>query len=147
MADLNTSADCTTVIGGDAIVKGEVIVDKGLRVDGQIEGAVSTKGKVFVGKTGQLKAEIHAGMVSIEGKVTGNVTATDRVQIDASGLVYGDLTAGKLVVSEGATFVGKVNVGPDAVKDISSRESGIPAPVAARMGNLVGAGKDGNGKH
>lgn len=112
-----TGADCATVIGSDVIIKGEVIVEKGLRVDGQIEGAVTTKGKVIVGKGGALKAEVKAGTLSLEGKITGNVTVTERVQIEASGVLYGDLTASKMVVAEGATFVGKVNVGPEALKE------------------------------
>ena len=62
-------------------------------------------------------------------------------------MVYGDLTAGKLVVSEGATFVGKVNVGPEAVKEATSKDAGIPAAVAARMGNQTAVGAGGNGKH
>ena len=135
--------DCATVIGNDVVIKGEITVEKGLRVDGQIEGAVTTKGKVHVGKTGQLSAEVHGGSGLVEGKVRGNVTATDRVTLEATSNVSGDLTATKLVVNEGATFVGKVNVGPDALKGASSGSTVVPAAVAARMGNQT----VGNGKH
>lgn len=137
------SAECATVIGNDVVIKGEITVEKGLRVDGHIEGAVTTKGKVHVGKSGQLSAEVHGGTVLVEGKVKGNVTATDRVTLEATSNVSGDLTAAKLVVNEGATFVGKVNVGPDALKG-SASSGGVPAAVASRMGNQVLAG---NGKH
>ena len=141
------SADCATVIGNDVVIKGEITVEKGLRVDGQIEGAVTTKGRVHVGKTGTLNAEVNGGSVIVEGKVKGNVTATDRVTLEATSNVSGDLTATKLIVNEGATFVGKVNVGPDAVKGaVAENKSGVPAAVAARMGNqTVAAGS--NGKH
>ena len=141
------SADCATVIGNDVVIKGEITVEKGLRVDGQIEGAVTTKGRVHVGKTGTLNAEVNGGSVIVEGKVKGNVTATDRVTLEATSNVSGDLCATKLVVNEGATFVGKVNVGPDAVKGAhADNKSGVPAAVAARMGNqTVAAGN--NGKH
>jgi len=138
---------CATVIGNDVIIKGEITVEKGLRVDGTIEGAVTTKGKVHVGKSGNLNAEVHGGSVLVEGKVKGNVTASDRVTLEATSNVYGDLTATKLVVNEGATFVGKVNVGPDAVKGAgtapAAAASGVPAAVAARMGNQTVT----NGKH
>lgn len=129
-----TSADCATVIGGDVIIKGEVIVEKGLRVDGQIEGAVNTKGKVIVGKSGNLKAEVKAGTLNIEGKITGNITVAERVQIEASGHVYGDLTAGKLIVSEGATFVGKVNVGPEAVKEAGKETASAATSRVSNFG-------------
>jgi hypothetical protein len=81
----------------------------------------------------------------VEGKVKGNVTASDRVTLEATGNVYGDLTACKLIVHEGATFVGKVNVGPDAVKGgaTPAASNGVPAAVAARMGNQTVT----NGKH
>ena len=139
--------DCATVIGNDVVIKGEITVEKGLRVDGQIEGAVTTKGRVLVGKTGQLNAEVNAGSVQVEGKVRGNITASDRVILEATSIVTGDLTSIKLVVNEGATFVGKVNVGPDALKgNPSINKDGVPAVVAARMGNQT-IPLAGNGKH
>ncbi len=137
------TAECATVIGQDVVIKGEITVEKGLRVDGTIEGAVTTKGKVHVGKTGNLAAEVNGGSVTIEGKVKGNVTATDRVTLEATSNVYGDLNATKLIVNEGATFVGKVNVGPDAVKGAAA--GGVPAAVAQRMGNQTAPVA--NGKH
>ncbi|HYG75667.1 MAG TPA: polymer-forming cytoskeletal protein [Planctomycetota bacterium] len=138
------TADCATVIGNDVVIKGEITVEKGLRVDGQIEGAVTTKGKVHVGKSGTLTAEVNGGSVIVEGKVKGNITATDRVTLEASSNVSGDLNATRLVVLEGATYVGKVNVGPDAVKGGSAApaaDTKVPAAVAARMGNTVTNGK------
>ena len=155
MADhpVSTSAsECATVIGNDVVIKGEITVEKGLRVDGQIEGAVTTKGKVHVGKSGVLSAEINGGTVFVEGKVKGNITASERVTLEATSNVSGDLTASKLVVIEGATIVGKVNIGPDAIKGQAptkerererERES-APAPVSARMGSqsvLAGTGR------
>src|SRR5438874_12463113 len=136
MAD-HVASECATVIGNDVVIKGEITVEKGLRVDGTIEGAVTTKGKVHVGKSGSLSAEVNGGSVTIEGKVKGNVTATDRVTLEATSNVFGDLNATKLVVNEGATFVGKVNVGPDAVKGAhaAAAKDAVPAAVAQRMGN------------
>ena len=138
-----TGADCATVIGNDVVIKGEITVEKGLRVDGTIEGAVTTKGKVHVGKSGTLNAEVSGGSVTVEGKVKGNITASDRVTLEASSNVSGDLTATKLIVLEGASFSGKVNVGPDVVKGMSAdaAKAGVPAAVAARMGNTVTNGK------
>jgi cytoskeletal protein CcmA (bactofilin family) len=137
--------DCATVIGQDVVIKGEISVEKGLRVDGQIEGAVTTKGKVHVGKTGLLSAEVNGGSVTVEGKVKGNITATDRVTLEATSNVTGDLTATKLVVLEGASFSGKVNVGPDVVKGAVAEKGGVPASVAARLGNQTTT--PANGKH
>ena len=150
------AVECSTVIGNDVVIKGEITVEKGLRVDGQIEGAVTTKGRVHVGRTGQLSAEINGGAIFVEGKLKGNMTASERVTLEATSNVSGDLTATKLIVIEGATFVGKVNVGPDAVKGVphsapvSERVSErfserVPAAVASRIGNQ--AVLAGNGRH
>jgi cytoskeletal protein CcmA (bactofilin family) len=76
--------------------------------------------------------------------VKGPVTASDRVTLEATSNVSGDLTASKLIVHEGATFVGKVNIGADAVKGGGSTKDGVPAAVAARMGNQTAGA---NGKH
>jgi cytoskeletal protein CcmA (bactofilin family) len=133
MAENTASADFTTVIGGDVVIKGDISVERGMRVDGQIEGTITTKGKILVGKTGQLKADVRAGTLTIEGRISGNVSA-ERVQIEASGQVFGDLNATKLVVTEGATFVGKVNVSPEAVKDLPRIEATpIARPTAAKI--------------
>jgi cytoskeletal protein CcmA (bactofilin family) len=140
--------ECATVIGNDVVIKGEITVEKGLRVDGQIEGAVTTKGRVHVGKSGQLSAEINGGAVFVEGKVKGNITASERLTLEATSNVSGDLTATKLVVIEGATVVGKVNIGPEVVVkgQAPAREREIaPAPaVAGRVGSqsvFAGAGR------
>src|SRR4051812_22597520 len=146
MAAENT-ADCATVIGNDVVIKGEITVEKGLRVDGMIEGAVTTKGRVHVGKTGTLNAEVNGGSVIVEGKGKSNVTASHRATLQATSNVCGDLTPLQLVVNEGASFVGKVNVGPDALRGAAMDKSGVPAAVAARLGNQTTTPVAGNGKH
>jgi cytoskeletal protein CcmA (bactofilin family) len=124
MAEQNTGTDFTTVIGADVVIKGDVTVERGLRVDGQIDGSLTTKGKALIGKSGQLKAEIRAGTLIVEGRINGNITA-ERVQIEASAQVHGDLSAGKLTINEGATFSGKVQIGPEALKEASRPDTTI----------------------
>jgi len=128
-----SGADCATVIGSDVVIKGEMTVEKGLRVDGQIEGAVTTKGKVILGRSGTLKAEVKAGTLHVEGKINGNVTVLERVQLEASSQIIGDLSAAKLIVAEGATLVGKVCVGPEAVKEAVRDTSGQVSRVSPIM--------------
>jgi cytoskeletal protein CcmA (bactofilin family) len=85
-----------------------------VRIDGQLEGSIQTSGKVFVAKTGRLKAEVKAGQVVLEGTVDGNVSVDDRVEIRASATLRGDVRASKLLVAEGATWVGRCEVGAAA---------------------------------
>jgi cytoskeletal protein CcmA (bactofilin family) len=103
----------STVIGTDAQFKGELTFQGGVRVDGHFEGTIQTPGKVFVSKGGKLKAEVKAGTVALEGQVDGNVTAEDRIELRATSQLRGDVRAAKLLVVEGATFVGRCEVGPN----------------------------------
>jgi len=135
--------ECATVIGNDVLIKGEITVEKGLRVDGKVEGAVTTKGRVHVGLSGQLNAEVTAGSVLVEGKVKGNITSSDLTTLDATSSVCGDLTATRLIVTEGATLMGKLTIGLGAAKGVSDND-GVPASVASR---LSGQPVPGNGRH
>ena len=105
-----------TVIGADAVFKGELSFEKGVRVDGRIEGKISTKGHLAVSQGGHLQADVDAGSIIVEGDVKGNLTAGDRVELRKSARLKGDVTASKLLVAEGAAFVGHCTIGPDVQK-------------------------------
>ncbi len=105
-----------TVIGADAVFKGELAFEKGVRVDGRLEGKIATKGFLAVSQGGHLQADVDAGSIIVEGEVKGNMTASDRIELRKSARLKGDITAGKLLVADGAAFVGHCNIGPDAQK-------------------------------
>lgn len=131
--------DFATIIGPDAQFKGELTFQGGVRVDGQFDGSITTSGRVFVSKGGQVKAEVKAASVALEGAIEGNVAAQDKVELRATGKMIGDIQAAKLLVVEGATFVGKCEVGPDVkpkAGSASSAKDGQPAmrPVGAGAG-------------
>jgi len=135
MADtMSTKADdYATVIGPDAQFKGELSFQGGVRVDGRFEGSITTSGKVFVSKSGHVKAEVKTGSLALEGKIEGNVIAEDRVELRATGHMIGDVRCAKMLVVEGATINGRCEVGPDAK---AKGQAGKPAqpemrPVAA----------------
>ena len=116
MIDKNSGkeAGVTTVIGADAHFKGELSFDKGVRVDGRVEGKISTKGHLAVSKEGKLQADVVAGGIVVEGSVKGNLTATDRIELRNTAKLEGDIKAAKLIVTEGASFSGHCSVGPNA---------------------------------
>lgn len=109
-----TQGDFTTVIGPDAVFKGELAFEKGVRVDGKIEGKISTKGYLGVSQGGKLQADVDAGSIIVEGQVTGNLNASDRVELRKTARLKGDIRASKLLVAEGAAFIGQCQVGPEA---------------------------------
>ena len=131
MADDNKSGpgDFPTVIGPDASFKGELSFEKGLRLQGKLEGKVNTAGRLHVAKEAKMHADVDAGAIIIEGEVRGNMTAADRIELKQSARYEGDLTASKLVVDEGAIFSGHVTVGPDSAKP---RTGNAPSPAINR---------------
>jgi len=109
-----STGEFTTVIGADAVFKGELSFDKGVRVDGRVEGKINTKGQIAVSTAGKLQADVQAGNVVVEGEVNGNLMAKQRVELRKTARLRGDIRAATLLVAEGASFVGQCAVGPEA---------------------------------
>lgn len=117
-----------TVIGPDTHIKGDMTFENTARLLGSFEGRISAKGELQIADSAVCKAAVEAGKVTIDGQVEGNVTARDRVELNAKARMKGDLIASKLVVAEGATFNGHVTVGPDATKGAKPMELDIHLP-------------------
>lgn len=114
MSDPTNKENFPTVIGPDASLKGEMSFDKGMRIEGTLEGRVQTPGEVYVAQEAKLHADVEAGSMVIEGDVRGNLTVADRIEMKSNARYEGDLRANKLVVEEGASFSGNVIVGAEA---------------------------------
>ena len=99
------------VLSSDVDIKGSVKFTNDLVVDGKIEREINSDGNLTVGENARLKAEIKTGTIVVYGKVHGNMTATDRVELKASAEVVGDIKAKTLSIEPGAIFVGKSTVG------------------------------------
>ncbi len=131
----------TTVIGPDTRIKGEMSFDNTAQLLGTFEGKITAKGELRVAKGATCAAEVEAGKVSVDGTVHGNMIGRDRVQLSSSAQMQGDLVAAKLVVEEGAVFVGHCTVGPDAAKAAGNRtpsmtepKPGAPSPTTVKPG-------------
>jgi cytoskeletal protein CcmA (bactofilin family) len=103
-----------TVINADASFKGDFSSDGAMRIDGKVEGKVSCKGRLTVGKGAQVVGEANVAQAVIDGTVNGNITAAERVELASSARVTGDIRAPRLVVGEGASLQGHVSIGVDA---------------------------------
>lgn len=116
-----------TVIGPDTRIKGEMSFDRTARILGHFEGLVTTEGELQIGASAHCKAALQAGTVIVDGLVEGDILARDRVQLNGSARVNGDVVAEKLIVSEGASFSGHCRVGPEAVANASAPQ---PKPMS-----------------
>jgi cytoskeletal protein CcmA (bactofilin family) len=109
-------------IGKGLFIKGEISGSESLYIDGKVEGSVNLPGnRVTVGRNGQVAASITAREIVVLGKVRGNVTATDRVDIRAEGSLSGDVAAARISIEDGAFFKGGIDI---------RKPEGKPAPVA-----------------
>jgi cytoskeletal protein CcmA (bactofilin family) len=117
-------------IGKSITIKGDLSGNEDLQVDGNVEGRVDLpSNQLTIGAEGKVKADVHAKAVIVIGHVTGNVSATERVEVKTSGIVDGDVRAPRLVVEEGAVLNGAVEMG-----DVAKGTSRPPAPKVAAGG-------------
>jgi cytoskeletal protein CcmA (bactofilin family) len=96
-----------TLIGNGTTFKGDITVSNSLRVDGILIGNVKEAANVIVGETAQVKGNINANYVVIDGTVEGNITAGECIELLTKSKVTGDLTTTILSITEGAVFKGK----------------------------------------
>lgn len=99
-----------TTLGEGVVFKGELTFKKLLKIDGQFEGELVSDGKLVVGPTGVVKSNIRMTEAIIEGKVEGNITVTNRLELRNKASVQGDIKACFLSVDEGVCIVGHVAV-------------------------------------
>lgn len=108
---MSTAASGLAQIGKSLVVKGELSGSEDLYVDGQVEGSIALKGNsLTVGPNGQVKASVDAKGVVVQGKLDGNIQASDRVDLRKSAIVTGDISAQRISIEEGAYLKGKVEI-------------------------------------
>jgi cytoskeletal protein CcmA (bactofilin family) len=106
-----TSASDQATIGKSLVIKGEVTGSESLYIDGRVEGSIHLPGnRVTVGRNGVIAANITAREAVILGKVRGNVSATDRVDIRNEGSLTGDVVAQRISIEDGAFFKGGIDI-------------------------------------
>ena len=114
-------------IGKSISIHGDVTGDEDLIIEGEVKGKVELPNhQLTLGAHGQVHAEVSAKSVIVIGKVTGNVTGTERVEIQATGVVEGDVHAPRLVVAEGAVLNGAVHM-----QSRANAGEAAPAPQAS----------------
>jgi len=132
-----SSAIMTTdqaTIGKSLVIKGEVTGSESLYIDGRVEGSIHLPGnRVTIGRNGVVAANITARETVILGKVRGNVSATDRVDIRNEGSLTGDVVAQRISIEDGAFFKGGIDIRkPNAnEKQENSKPQAVETPTAA----------------
>jgi cytoskeletal protein CcmA (bactofilin family) len=120
-------------IGKSISIKGDLTGNEDIVIEGKVEGKVELpNNQLTIGANGQVKAEINAKGVIVVGRVAGNIRGTDRVEIQATGVVEGDVSAPRLVVAEGAVVNGSIQMGKEAVAAAAAAAAARPASEPVR---------------
>jgi len=144
MSDSNS--EFPTTIGADAVFKGQLHFEKGVRLLGKFEGEITSAGQLVVAEGAALNGDVKAGIVRIDGNVKGNLDAQTKVQLTSSARLEGDVQAQRLEVAEGAVLIGRCVVGVNGkgradaeIKSATQTASSIPTakdktPIPALAG-------------
>jgi cytoskeletal protein CcmA (bactofilin family) len=130
----------TTIIGEGYLVSGSLNGDEDLTVRGRVEGTLTLTKTLVVEQTGVVKAEVQVKNCIISGAVVGNLMATESVEITKEGRMIGDISAPRVIIVDGASFRGRIDMGEinvegadrPALARASSRPALRPPPRAAR---------------
>src|SRR5947209_10818356 len=132
-----STADQAT-IGKSLVIKGEVTGSESLYIDGRVEGSINLAGnRVTVGRNGVVAANINAREIVVLGKVRGNLTASDRVDIRSDGSLTGDVVAARVSIEDGAFFKGGIDIrkgGQPQQQKANGEEKSVPASEPAAVG-------------
>lgn len=130
------------VLSSDVEIKGKVVFTNDLVVDGLIEGEIHSDGSLTVGENARIKAEVHTRSVVVYGKVHGNITVTDRVELKANAELIGDIKAATISIEAGAIFVGKSTVGAPSTAIVTKDEKDEKKPQNDKKTGSKPQGKD-----
>jgi len=119
-----------TIIGQSLSVTGEMTSEEDVIIEGRFSGRLISSARITIGRTGQVDAELTGTIIQISGRVKGNLTARQKIEIIASGFLEGNIRTPKVIVAEGAVFKGNVEMPTD-----EAAPSKVNAePVAAAAG-------------
>lgn len=126
-------------IGKSIVIKGELSGGEDLTIEGKVDGSIELRDHVLtIGPNGRIKAQVAAKSIVVQGHVTGNLTATEKVDIKENGSVEGDIVAPRIAIADGSHFRGSVDMqrkepsaSPDRTAGPQKPEAKTPVPGTA----------------
>jgi len=115
-SEFGRGGELNTIVGKGSTLTGDMKVQNSIRIDGQVNGNISTTDTVIIGKDGGVMGNVKAKHVLLAGKVTGNISTTGKVFLQTTASISGDITAVRLVVDEGAVFDGKCKMSSGSIQ-------------------------------
>jgi cytoskeletal protein CcmA (bactofilin family) len=131
-------ANSNNILNSDVEITGTLKFNGELTFDGKLDGDIVTEGILNLGDNAVVKGNLNVNSVVLRGKINGNVTAKERIEIKAGTELFGDIRSAKLAIEEGVTFVGKTEVNPSKVAPIPP-----PQPHGGEAARTAGQAKPG----
>jgi len=100
-----------TFLGPNVTIEGTISGNEAVLIEGTVRGKIQLSSDLRIGTKARVEAQVHAKNVTVEGRLNGDVSADDRVELVASATVDGNIKAPKIIVAEGAKFRGSVDMG------------------------------------
>ncbi len=130
---LSQKAGMTATIGQTMRLKGEVLSDEELYLDGDLEGAIEVRNLLTIGPNGKVTANVKAKELIVHGSIRGNVEATGRIAIMTGASIVGDVKTAGIVIEDGAYFKGGIDIIQPEHKVAEPRASAPPPATASQV--------------
>jgi cytoskeletal protein CcmA (bactofilin family) len=138
MKNSNFSGDDNiTLLAKGVVLKGEILVEGTVRIDGRLDGDIQTKGHVIVGEDGLVQGTIMAGTVVSSGRIKAKVTASERIQLLKTSTLIGEVLTPILIIEEGAKLQGTTDMGVTAWSDELPKLPGSVSDLSAHRAQQV----------
>ena len=129
------------ILSSDVEIKGSIKFQKELLIDGKVEGEINSDGVLTIGENADIRGEVKTKSITVYGKVQGIITVAERCELKSKCTLQGDLKAARLVIEEGATFIGKSEVTSGSI----SAKSAPGRPEVVRSSEPIKAAFGGRG--
>ncbi len=127
----NVATGENTVIGEGTVIKGDIVSDSAvIRVDGQVDGGIQTKGDLIIATQGVVNGDVTATNLNLAGKILGDVEIGNKIEIEANGKLLGNISTKLLAMDETAVIQGNVNMTSDTAETADNKTEEKPAAEA-----------------
>ncbi len=100
-----------TLIGKSFLIEGEIVGDGSITILGTVKGKIETSSSITIEDGADVEAEIEASVVVVSGALTGNIEANEKIVIEETGEMIGNIHAKRVSIKEGAVFKGQIDMG------------------------------------
>ncbi len=127
----SAAASATTNVAAGTRIEGTISGSSNVTVEGEIEGTVNISGNFHVAKSGTVKASVRARTVTVSGRVDGDLSSDEKIQLEPTAVVHGNLVSPRILILDGAELQGQVVMSKPSAPDQSPPEKKTTGKVTS----------------